>query len=301
MSQACAPSWWPAAAVRCLDDLASYRLAGASECIGRIGEALVAVAEAAHGPSDLVFSRVAEAGRHFAALKPDTALYANVVAQITSLPPPAESRRDAAGIVAERVAALERERRAELDAIEASAADLIDTSGAILVHDYSSTVLGVARRLAISRGATRFVVTAAEPVATGPRVARELTALGHQVTYCADTSAARLLPSASCYLTGVEAFYTDGSFANTVGTYSLALLCREEQVPVYAVAEHLKSAGPPRTPASLSATVLSHWPQAGLPEGTVIERHVLDLVPASLVRVFVTARGPVPPGRVAYP
>jgi len=295
MSQARAPSWWPAAAVQCLEDLASYRLAGASECIGRIGEALVAVAEAAHGPSDRVFGQVAEAGRHFAALKPDTALYANVVAQITCPPSPAESRHGASRIVAERVAALERDRRAELDAIEARAADIIDASGAILVHDYSSTVLGVARRLAISRGAASFVVTAAEPVAAGPRVARELNALGHRVTYCADTSAARLLSSASCYLAGVEAFYTDGSFANTVGTYSLALLCREQHVPVYAVAEHLKGAGLPRTAASLSATVLSHWPQAGLPEGIVIERHVLDLVPASLVRAFVTARGPVPP------
>jgi translation initiation factor 2B subunit (eIF-2B alpha/beta/delta family) len=119
------------------------------------------------------------------------------------------------------------------------------------------------------------------------------------VTYCADTSAARLLPSASCYLTGVEAFYTDGSFANTVGTYSLALLCLEQQVPVYAVAERLKGAGPPRTLASLSATVLGRWPRARLPEGIVVERHVLDLVPASMVRAFVTARGPVPPGRVA--
>ena len=298
MSQARAPSWWPAAAVQCLEDLASYRLVGASECIGRIGEALVAVAEATRGPRGLVLGRVAEVGGHFAALKPDTALYANVVAQITSPPSPAESRHDAARIVAERVATLDRERRAELDAIEASAADIVDASGAILVHDYSSTVLGVARRLAVGRGATSFVVTAAEPVAGGPRVARELAALGHRVTYCADTSAARLLPSASCYLTGVEAFYTDGSFANTVGTYSLALLCREQQVPVYAVAERLKVAGPPRTLASLSATVLGRWPQARLPEGIVVERHVLDLVPASLLRAFVTARGPVPPDRV---
>jgi len=36
MSQARAPSWWPAAAERCLEDLTSYRLASASECIGRI-------------------------------------------------------------------------------------------------------------------------------------------------------------------------------------------------------------------------------------------------------------------------
>jgi hypothetical protein len=60
---------------------------------------------------------------------------------------------------------------------------------------------------------------------------------------------------------------------------------------VYAVAEHLKNAGPPRTPASLSATVLSHWPQAGLPEGIVTERHVLDLVPASLVRALLPPAG----------
>jgi hypothetical protein len=70
MMQARAPSWWPAAAVQCLEDLTSYRLAGASECIGRIGEALVAVAEATHGPFDLVLGRVAEAGVHFAAPQP---------------------------------------------------------------------------------------------------------------------------------------------------------------------------------------------------------------------------------------
>src|SRR5260370_12814615 len=117
-----------------------------------------------------------------------------------------------------------------------------------MVHDYSSTVLGVGRRLAISRGAPSFVVTAAEPVAGGRRVARELIALGHRVTYCADTSAARLLPSASCYLTGVEAFYTDGSFPNTVGTYSRALLCRDQRAPVYAAPHPLNAPRPPRTP-----------------------------------------------------
>jgi translation initiation factor 2B subunit (eIF-2B alpha/beta/delta family) len=65
------------------------------------------------------------------------------------------------------------------------------------------------------------------------------------------------------------------------------------------MAEHLKAAGPPRTLASPSATVLGRWPQARLPEGIVVERHVLDLVPASLVRAFVTARGSLPPDRVA--
>jgi ribose 1,5-bisphosphate isomerase len=295
---AMAPSWWPATAVTCLGDLASYRLAGASECISRIGEALVAVAEAACRASDLVFERVAEAGSLFAALKPDTALYANVAARITRPLEPAESGHDAASVIAERVADIERERRAELDAVEARAADLIDASGAIVVHDYSSTVMGVARRLAACRGSADFVVTAAEPLGAGARVARELAGLGHRVTYCADASVARLLSSACCYLTGVEAFYADGSFANTVGTYGLALQCRELQVPVYAVTERLKAAGP-RPAAPSSATLLSRWPQAGLlPEGITVERHVLDLVPAGLVRAFVTASGPVPPGQM---
>jgi ribose 1,5-bisphosphate isomerase len=294
------PSWWPATAVKCLEDLASYRLAGASECVGRIAEALVAVAETARGPADLVFERVAEVGGYFAALKPDTALYANVVARIARPLALAESGQDPARIVAERAAGIERERRTELDAVVAQAADLIDASGAIMIHDYSSTVMGVARRLAVCRGCTDFVVTAAEPLGAGARVARELTALGHRVTYCADTSAARLLPSASCYLTGVEAFYTDGSFANTVGTHGLALLAREWQVPVYAVAERLKGSGPPPAAANLSATLLGRWPQAGLlPEGIAVERHVLDLVPAGLVRAFVTASGPVAPDRMA--
>lgn len=284
------PSWWPVETRCCHADLVAYRLVGASVCADRITDALEILASSAQAQGRDLAPALGEAGAAFCALKPDTALYVNAVRFLTST---AEDLTAAA--VRERAEALRDHRRRAQAAIVRGVAAVLDDDGLVLVHDYSSAVARVLGELG-RRGARDVVVTAGEPLGQGPRMAAVAVEAGHRVTYVPDTGVGRHAHRLGAFLTGVETFYRDGSMANTVGTLSLALLCRHAGAGVVAPAECLKMHphAAQAHVADLSARLLHPWPPAGvrLPASCLVEDHVLDAVPATLVTTYVTELGP---------
>lgn len=288
------PAWWPQVATRCYTALQEYRLVGASACADQITEAVTSVAATASEHPDVagdLAQALAEAGRLFRALKPDTALYANSLDNLLREPLSAEA-------VAERAQTLLEYRRHAAQRITALAAETLENSAAILVHDYSSAVLRTLASLA-DAGPRDILVTECAPLGQGARVAGLVADMGHRVVYGSDCSIGRLVERADAFVTGVEGFFADGSLANTVGTLPIALLCREFGVQVIAPSELLKfdrSASAARM-SDLHARLLHPWPQdpqaAG--GGWEIEDHVLDAVPAHLVDCYLTERGHVQP------
>lgn len=290
------PLWWPAEAADCYEDLASYRLVGASACADRITAALVSVVVESEHEQRNVCADMTEAARMFCSLKPDTALYRNLGAVLSHA---AETGR-AAGVL-EAGQALSNYRRAAQDSVVANAGALLENADTVLVHDYSSIMLRILEVLAAERP-RRIVVTAGEPLGQGPRVARLAAAAGHHIIYCPDMSVGRVIEGVDTFITGVESFYADGSLANTVGTRMLSLLCRETGVPVVAPTELLKYDRDRATvaDAELGARLLHPWP------GDKVEQSdqwnavqlVLDPVPASLITSFVTESGVFRPSEV---
>ncbi len=279
----------------CFEDLAAYRLVGASACADRVTAALVAVSLESQERERDVWQDLLHSSRLLCDLKPDTALYRNVVGFLTRA-----GRGGRAQDVERTARYLAHYRRAAQASVVAQAQSHLADIGTILVHDYSSTVAAILQGLGVERP-RRVVVTAGEPLGQGRRVVRLAIAAGHDVVYTPDMSVARAMAGVDCFLTGVESFYPDGSMANTVGTVMLSLLCREHGVPVIAPTESLKC-DPSResvSDASLTARLLHPWPSdAFLPMNVHIVQFVLDSVPASMVTTYITEQGALTPGSV---
>jgi translation initiation factor 2B subunit (eIF-2B alpha/beta/delta family) len=290
MTSEAPPSSWPAETRRVYLGLKSYEIVGASTCAAAIVGALEALAEADDDGDRLADLRAA--GSAFRALKPSTAIYANVVDWLLR---DAETAEELRGLVARRAQAFAAYRSFSVDAIADAGCSLLSTGTAVLIHDYSSTVLAVLAE-AGRRGLTlKALVTAGEPVGKGVQVAQLAADAGHAVTFASDSSAARLVRRADLFLTGVETLFRSGDLANTVGTYPISLLAREHGVPVYGATECLKIHPTQQTASldELTAELLKPWPAdaAELPPGTEIDLHVLDLTPAPLLSGLVTEQG----------
>jgi len=287
------PSWWPADAVVCVEDLVAYRLVGASACADRITGVLAAVAVESQSLGRSVVADVQEAGSLLCALKPDTALYRNIVRLLVRA-------ADDGGAQGVRRACrrLSDRRLAAREAVVRVAVGALADAAVVLVHDYSSTVVRILEGLDTAR---RVVVTSGEPLGQGLRVARLAAAAGHAVIYTPDMSVGRVIGEVDAFVTGVESFYLDGSLSNTVGTLSLGLLCRHAGVPVVAPAELLKWQSDAVTAgqADLDARLLRQWPGEPLPDGSSVVDFVLDAVPAELVSSYATEEGTLEPSQVA--
>jgi translation initiation factor 2B subunit (eIF-2B alpha/beta/delta family) len=291
---------WP----REVDDvyarLQRYELVGASACVREIVAALDTLAQDALTRNGDVLAEVSEAGRAFCALKPETALYREAVAWLTSALN-AAGPTEAAAAIRSRALLFAEHRERSVRRIASHSERVLENVESLLVHDFSSTVMSVLRH-ASSRGRRlRVLATAAEPVGGGARVAAESAAAGHRAVLLPDTGAARLLGEVDVVLTGVETAYLDGALANTVGTYAVALLAREASVPLYAVTECLKidrSLRRPRHHAELHAPLLSDWPARPIPADVEVRTEVLDLTPPELITRYVTEQGVLTPGEL---
>jgi methylthioribose-1-phosphate isomerase len=119
----------------------------------------------------------------------------------------------------------------------------------------------------------------------------------------ADAAAASLLAAGEVdiVLTGADRIAADGSVANKVGTYSLAVLARHHNVPFVVVAPI--STIDPDTPDGASITVEQRPPEevtslAGkpvAPEGTPAYNPAFDVTPPDLITAIVTERGVAQP------
>ena len=138
------------------------------------------------------------------------------------------------------------------------------------------------------------------PLLQGARLtAWEARRAGLPHTVLADSAAAALLASGQVdiVLTGADRIAADGSVANKVGTYGLAVLARHHQVPFVVVAP--TSTIDPATPAgpgipveqrpAAEVTALAGQPVA--PDGTRAWNPAFDVTPPGLVTALVTERG----------
>jgi methylthioribose-1-phosphate isomerase len=148
------------------------------------------------------------------------------------------------------------------------------------------------------------------PLLQGARLtAWEAGRAGIDHAVLADSAAASLLASGQVdlVLTGADRIAADGSVANKVGTYGLAVLAREHDVPFVVVAP--VSTVDLATPDGASITVefradeevatLAGQPVA--PAGTRAWNPAFDVTPPALITAIVTERGlikPVTPGNL---
>ncbi|HEY7400803.1 MAG TPA: S-methyl-5-thioribose-1-phosphate isomerase [Actinomycetota bacterium] len=204
--------------------------------------------------------------------------------------------------------AIEREDRAACDAIGAFGNELVPEGANVLTHCNTGMLctggIGTAQGviLAAHRAGKRIHVWVDEtrPVWQGARLtAWELGRLGVPRTLVADGAAASLMRSGRVDLvvTGADRITADGSVANKIGTYGLAVLARHHDVPFFVAApvstidlETATGAEVPieeRAPQELTTPLDTPVAEPDTPAANP----AFDVTPPDLVSAIVTEHG----------
>ncbi len=195
------------------------------------------------------------------------------------------------------------------EAIAKHGAALLPASGAVLTHCNAGalataggygTALGVIRG-AIESGKKLHVYTdETRPFLQGARLtAWELLKDGVPTTVISDNMAGYMMAQGKigAVVVGANRICANGDFANKIGTYTVAVLAREHQVPFYVAAPFssidMEMPDGSKIPIEQrSAREVTHIGERQLtPTGVKIENPAFDVTPARYVAAIVTDRG----------
>jgi len=172
-------------------------------------------------------------------------------------------------------------------------------AGALATAGYG-TALGVIRA-AIESGKTIDVFSdETRPLLQGSRLtAWELQRDGIPCTQITDNMAGHFLKSGriGCVVVGADRIAANGDVANKIGTYSVAVLAKENNVPFYVAAPtstlDLTLPSGDRIPIEeRAASEVTHvFGRQVAPDGIAVENPAFDVTPARYVTAIVTERG----------
>jgi methylthioribose-1-phosphate isomerase len=224
---------------------------------------------------------------------------------------------------AELAAGLEREAQAIHDedlaacrAIGRYGASLVPDRAAILTHCNAGglatagygTALGVIRGAVEAGKSVKVFAGETRPFLQGARLtAWELMDDGIETTLITDGSAGSLLKSGAVALVvvGADRIARNGDVANKIGTYSIAVLAKENGVPFYVAApmstiDFACDSGDAIPIEQRDASeVTSHAGTRVAPAGVAVLNYAFDVTPARYVAAIVTERGIARPPYVA--
>jgi len=172
-------------------------------------------------------------------------------------------------------------------------------AGALATAGYG-TALGVVRAAAAAGRNIDVFADETRPFLQGARLtAWELQRDGIPVTLITDNMAGHFLRAGriGCVIVGADRIAANGDVANKIGTYSVAVLAKENGVPFYVAAPistlDLKLASGDAIPieqrASTEVTQLCGVPIA--PDGVAAENPAFDVTPHRYVTAIITERG----------
>lgn len=159
--------------------------------------------------------------------------------------------------------------------------------------------------VAAERGRSiRVFADETRPVLQGGRItAWELARAGIDVTLVVDSVAGVLLRDGriDAVITGADRIAANGDVANKIGTYALAVLAREHQVPFYVAAP--SSTLDPATPTGAQIPIEERdadevrrgFGRLTAPADVKVYSPAFDVTPAELVSAFITDRGIIRP------
>lgn len=224
---------------------------------------------------------------------PYQAALLNGTAWLLAIPTPAQEEPDIAlvrMVLAQRCSRLLESSDRAVQRIVTFLANVLVGAAAVLVHDYSSTVLA-ALQLCAERGQKLRIYATACQVARsdGKRVAREATSYGHESWVVDDLAAGTILArgEVDAFLVGADAVLAGGELINTTGTLPLSITARYFRIPVYCPTELMKLSLPSVYGQALPALPVQDSQETYTP--------LFDITPAECLHAYVTEIGLVPP------
>lgn len=175
--------------------------------------------------------------------------------------------------------------------IASAAGTVIDLSNkTILLHSNSSAVKSFFSTQKAHAKKIRIVQTESRPLMEGRIQAEFLAGSGYQVKLVADSAIGRYAGSAGMSILGADAIYKD-FFINKCGSFPIALLCREQGIPLYVLADSRKI----WSGSELSDPVEDIKPPDELwknpPDNVIVENYYFERIPNELVNLFITEKG----------
>jgi len=193
-------------------------------------------------------------------------------------------------------------------AIGANGAPLVEDGKSVLTHCNAGalatagygTALGVVRAAVEAGKRVHVFADETRPFLQGARLTVwELQQDGIPVTLITDNMAGHFLKSGriGCVIVGADRIARNGDTANKIGTYSVAVLARENNVPFYVAAPvstlDLSLASGDAIPIEQrpAAEVTHVFGVPVAPEGTAVENPAFDVTPARYISAIITERG----------
>lgn len=133
-----------------------------------------------------------------------------------------------------------KEWEEKIDQAAEKMARLVSFSGKkILLHSNSSSIYVLFKHLAFRNIFPSVYQTMSGPVFEGKIQARLLAELGCKVHFINENAIGRFIDEIDFALVGADNVFTDG-FTNKVGTYPIALVCKEKGKPLYVLCDSRK-------------------------------------------------------------
>jgi translation initiation factor 2B subunit (eIF-2B alpha/beta/delta family) len=183
---------------------------------------------------------------------------------------------------------LNRLSRRAVTEIAGYAGRLLGPDGILMTHSLSSTVVATCRGLR-DRG-LRMIVTESRPLAEGRRLAQMLSAWRVPTTYITEAQMGLFVGRADAVIVGADSVLADGAAVNKVGTYPLALIAQDRNVPFFVLCESFKF-----RQETADSVVLEEMDVGELgfepPPRVTLRNLYFEVTPARLVTGWVTENG----------
>lgn len=172
-------------------------------------------------------------------------------------------------------------------------------AGALATAGYG-TALGVIRAAVEAGKQVDVFADETRPFLQGARLTVwELQRDGIPTTLITDNMAGHFMKAGriGCVVVGADRIAANGDVANKVGTYSVAVLAKENNVPFFVAAPvstlDLNTATGDQIPIEqrAAAEVTHVFGQAVAPAGTAVQNPAFDVTPARYVTAIITERG----------
>lgn len=119
-------------------------------------------------------------------------------------------------------------------------ANLIRENDTILMHSYSSTLMGIFKEAAFQGKKFKVICTESRPLRESRNAVKILQELGIDIMFISDASVFEFMPLANLIIMGADTLASDGSVANKMGSAQIARLAKSCKKPVFFATELYK-------------------------------------------------------------
>lgn len=182
-------------------------------------------------------------------------------------------------------------------------ASLIQDEEVIMMHSYSSTLMGIFLKAAEMGRKFTVICTESRPLRESRLAVNMLRSAGVSVIYITDASIYEFLPRADMVIMGADTLCADGSVANKMGTAMIAGLAKACKKKVYIASELYKldlrtQVGYRVVLERRSAWEILNKDDFDSLDGIDVVNQFFDITPASDIQAIICEYGIIPPASV---